>query len=641
MSLSQPKKLGKYEIGGVLGKGAMGIVYRAFEPSLGRQVAVKTMSGEFMNDDELRRRFCREAQSAGQLQHTNIVTVHELLEDEGKTYIVMELLEGASLYVLIRQGNALDIAEKLSILVQIGSGLQHAHDHGIVHRDLKPSNVFVSRNGIAKIVDFGVAKFGESDLTRAGTVFGTLEYMAPEQVQGKPVDARADVFSLGVVAYELLTGRNPFRAEALAASVFKVLSDIPQSMTAQVKTLPTRIEEVVFRALNKNEDRRYQSAEEFVAQLRTAAHEADIEPRPPHLPEDIINTTSRDTRQGSFAPQVSQCSDVAAAADQLDRTFRDGIECFAKEELEGCVSRMSEVLDAVPIHSMALHYLSQCEEKLRSQRFDPTLRQATTTLLGEMRNAHRQGEPSRVIEAANRLLAIDAESMEARWYRRNAENRMTPASHTRGGSVVSTSRVSVRRAPNREPGPKPSLALPNGLASTEPNRSVGIWLMAGAGILFASLIALAWGFGGSLDLTSSVGEDQHQSPAKVRPSLFEDEEAVVLHVPTKAASRERPSINSVLPKDLVAGEATTIRLFGNNFRPDTRVLPASTAGDIELVAVKVVSGELIEATIRPSSHIRLGELSLFVMNPNGGRSSSQTLGIISSDQSTVTMPREQ
>jgi serine/threonine protein kinase len=594
------------------------------------------MSGEFMNDGELRQRFCREAQSAGRLQHANIVTVHELLEDEGTTYIVMELLEGASLYALIRKGNALDIAEKLSILAQVGSGLQHAHEHGIVHRDLKPSNVFVSRNGIAKIVDFGVAKFGESELTRAGTVFGTLEYMAPEQLQGKPVDARADVFSLGVVAYELLTGRNPFRAEAAAVSVFKVLSDIPETMTAQVKTLPMSIEEVVFRALDKKEDRRYQSAEEFVAQLRTAAHEADIEPRPPHLPEDIINTASRDSRQGSSAPQVGQWSNVAAVADRLDQTFRDGIECFAKEELEGCVSRMSEVLDQVPIHSMALHYLSQCEEKLRQQRLEPALRQETTTLLGEMRNAHRQGEPSRVIEAANRLLTIDAESMEARWYRRNAENRMTPASHTRGGSVVSTSRVSVLAAPNSASGAEPSLVSPNRWASTEPNRSQGMWIMAGAGILFVALIALAWGFGGSLDVGSSVGEARHQSPSKVRPSLFEDEEAVVVHVPTKAASVEHPSINSVLPKDLVAGDATTVRLFGSNFLADTRVLPASTAGDIELVAVKVVSRELIEATIRPSPQIRWGELSLFVMNPNGGRSSSQTLGIVSSDQSSVT-----
>ena len=636
MSFSQPRKLGKYEIVDVLGKGAMGIVYRAFEPSLGRHVAVKTMSGEFLNDDELRQRFCREAQSAGQLQHENIVTVHELLEDEGTTYIVMELLEGASLHALIHNGNPLDIAEKLSILVQVGSGLQHAHDRGIVHRDLKPSNLFVSRNGIVKIVDFGVAKFGESDLTRAGTVFGTLEYMAPEQVQGKLVDARADVFSLGVVAYELLTGRNPFRAEAVAASVFKVLSDIPESMTAQVKTLPMKIEEVVFRALNKSEDRRYQSAEEFVAQLRTAAHEAGIEPRPPHLPEDIINSASRDALKGSSTPQVSQWSNVAAVTDQLDRTFRDGIECFAKEELEGCVARMSEVLDAVPLHSMALHYLSQCEEKLRQQRLDPTLRQETSTLLGEMRDAHRQGEPSRVIEAANKLLTIDAESMEARWYRRNAENRMAPSSHVRGGSVVSTSRASFSRAPKSDSGARPISVLPSRLASTERRRSAGLWIVAGAGMLFVALIALAWGFGDSRDFTSSVGEDPHQSPAKVRPSMFEDEEAVVLHVPTQAASRAHPSINSVLPKDLVAGDATTVRLFGSNFLPDTRVLSASTAGDIELVAVEIVSAELIEATIRPSPQIRLGELSLFVMNPNGRRSSSQTLGIISSDQSTVT-----
>jgi serine/threonine protein kinase len=548
----------------------------------------------------------------------------------------MELLEGASLYTLIRKGGPLDIAEKLSVLIQVASGLQHAHDHGIVHRDLKPSNVFVTRNGVTKIVDFGVAKFGESELTRAGTVFGTLEYMAPEQVQGKPVDARADVFSLGVVAYELFTKRNPFRADTVAASVFKVLSDNPESLTGQVKDLPLAIEQVVFSALVKKADRRLTSAEQFVALLRTAAHEAGIEPRPPKLQDDIILSASRDAVQVHSAPQVSQWSNVAAAAGQLDQTFRDGIECFAKEDFTGCVLRMSEVLDAVPVHSMALHYLSQSEEKVRQQRLEPGPRKQASTLLTEMRDHHRQGEPEGVIESANRLLAIDAESMEARWYRRNAENRLTQTSHTRSGSVSPASQVSVRPAPVSEPKARQTLVLPGPMSSTDQSRSAGIWVMAGAGVLFVALVALVWGFGDSLDLTAKGKAAPPPSPTKVRPSAFEDEEAVILHVPAQPPSQGQPSINSVHPKELVAGNPTRVRLFGSHFLPDSRIVSASTAGDVEVVAVKAVSGELIEATIQTSPQIESGELSLFVINPSGDRSESQTLTIVSGGQSVVT-----
>ena len=211
MSQQPSGKIGKYEIKSVLGKGAMGVVYRALDPDIGRDVAIKTMSGEFLNDKELRIRFLREAQSAGRLQHPNIVTVFELFEQEGTAYLVMELLEGASLYSLIKQKRPLDISEKLSILQQIAGGLNHAHENGIVHRDIKPSNVFVSRDGVVKVLDFGVAKIGEGELTKAGTVFGTVEYMAPEQVRGQPVDARADIFSVGVVAFE-----TPGRAQSVS-----------------------------------------------------------------------------------------------------------------------------------------------------------------------------------------------------------------------------------------------------------------------------------------------------------------------------------------------------------------------------------------------------------------------------------------
>ncbi len=230
-----PQKIGKYEVRGLVGKGAMGVVYNAVDPALGRAVAIKTLSLAALagspHEAELKLRFLREARSAGMLQHPNIITVHELFEEGGTTYLVMELLEGASLSSLLRRKKEMSLGERLSIIDQIADGVSEAHAHRIIHRDLKPSNVFVLKNGVAKVLDFGVAKMGEGELTKAGTVFGTLEYMAPEQVRGSVVNVRADIFSLGVVAYEVLSGRNPFRAENPAAAVFKILSDNPERLT--------------------------------------------------------------------------------------------------------------------------------------------------------------------------------------------------------------------------------------------------------------------------------------------------------------------------------------------------------------------------------------------------------------------------
>ena len=206
-----PDKVGRYEVRGLVGRGAMGVVYSAVDPGLGRSVAIKTMSiSDSPHEAELRKRFLQEAQAAGQLQHPNIITVHELFEEGDTAFLVMELLEGASLSALLRQKKALSLAEKISIIDQMAAGLSEAHAHRIVHRDVKPSNIFVVRSGVVKVLDFVVAKVGEGELTKAGTVFGTVEYMAPEQVRGQSVTQQADIFSLGVVSYELLSGRNPF-----------------------------------------------------------------------------------------------------------------------------------------------------------------------------------------------------------------------------------------------------------------------------------------------------------------------------------------------------------------------------------------------------------------------------------------------
>jgi hypothetical protein len=367
----------------------------------------------------------------------------------------------------------------------------------------------------------------------------------------------------------------------------------------------------------------------MAAALQNAAQQSGIEPRVPELTDYVVKSASREAvRSVSEPPQISQWSNVAAAAGQLDEMFRQGIECFSKEDFEGCVRHMSEVLDAVPVHSMALHYLAQSEERLRQMRLDAQLHKDAAEVLNHMRKAHRQGEPQRVIEAANKLLVIDPESMEARWYRRNAETRLLPGSHTNAGAVVSRSRFpsSFQESPDV----KPTLVTPTRMSSTDQSRSVGIWVLGGAGILCLAFIAMIWGFSDGLKDKPSPKQRASAVPTQTRPSEFENEGAVLLHVPSKAAIDSRPSINSVLPKEIVPGVDTKVRLFGANFDSETRIVTASVSGDVDILALQIVSKELIEATLFVSSEMQSGEVSLFALNPDGSRSAKQVLQVVSS-----------
>jgi serine/threonine protein kinase len=193
----------------------MGVLYRGKDTVLDREVAIKVMSGDFSGDEAARGRFFREARAAARLQHRNIVTIFEFAEDEhGTPYIAMEFLRGRSLSSRMAQAPPLTLIQKLDILVQLCTGLHYAHEQGIVHRDVKPANIWLMEDGTIKLLDFGIAKIASSAMTSAGSVVGSASYMAPEQVAGKEIDGRADVFSAGVVLYEMLSGRKPFEGDA-------------------------------------------------------------------------------------------------------------------------------------------------------------------------------------------------------------------------------------------------------------------------------------------------------------------------------------------------------------------------------------------------------------------------------------------
>src|SRR5262249_44362207 len=268
-------KLGRYEVLSELGKGAMGVVYLARDPVIGRMVAIKTIRASSMGDDdsesrEFRERFIREAQTAGILSHPNIVTIHDIGEDAETqiSFIAMEYIEGKTLKGLLLEKAAFDSDQIADMIAQVAEAMDYAHRKGIIHRDIKPANIIVTADEKVKITDFGIAKIASSNLTTTGQFLGTPNYMSPEQVSGSPVDGRSDIFSLGVVLYELLTRRKPFSGENLTAISYKIVHEDftpPAELSAEV---PPEFNPIVARAMAKDPWNRYQRGKDFALALQ-------------------------------------------------------------------------------------------------------------------------------------------------------------------------------------------------------------------------------------------------------------------------------------------------------------------------------------------------------------------------------------
>jgi len=276
-------QVGKYKIIAEIGQGSMGQVFRAHDPVLGRDVALKTISAKIGVDEEMRKRFQREAQAAARLNHPHIVTVFDFGEEGGRIYIAMELLEGVDLKDFMASGALTSLGARLEVMDQILEALAFAHSKGVVHRDLKPANIHVLRSGQLKLMDFGLARIGSAaDTTKAGTVLGTPNYMSPEQVLGERADFRSDVFSAGAVLYELLSGRKPFDAESVHAVLFQVVHKEPAPLSKCAPDTPAALVTLVERALSKDAGQRFRDAGELRAALgRARASISGV--RPPAL----------------------------------------------------------------------------------------------------------------------------------------------------------------------------------------------------------------------------------------------------------------------------------------------------------------------------------------------------------------------
>ncbi|HSB17886.1 MAG TPA: serine/threonine-protein kinase [Bryobacteraceae bacterium] len=321
------ERIGRYRIDSELGKGAMGIVFRAQDPAIGRTVAIKTIRlTEFVDPVErgrLRERLLNEARSAGILSHPGIVTVYDAGEENETAYIAMECVNGPSLEQLLSGDTPVDPDTLLRVIRETAAALDYAHKKGIVHRDIKPGNIMLQDDGTVKITDFGIAKIASQQLTQAGTVLGTPNYMSPEQVRGKKVDGRSDQFSLAVIAYEMLTGDRPFTADQLPTLLFKIVHDEPPPVQRFNPTLTWQIEVVLRKALEKEPDQRYRNCAEFAAALDAACRSSkDWKPLPRGGDDDLPTVTTKIVEQPEAEPEPAAAPEAlapppAAAAPQV------------------------------------------------------------------------------------------------------------------------------------------------------------------------------------------------------------------------------------------------------------------------------------------------------------------------------------
>lgn len=333
MTVNYPKKIGKYEVQGILGRGGMGVVYKAFDPAIHRQVAIKTITKSALDPSEVQyavARFRHEAQAVGRLTHPRIAAIYDYGEDDELAYIVMELVNGKSLYEHLQNKAKFDLAEIGEIIRQLLDGLGYAHAQGVVHRDIKPSNILINDDGRIKISDFGIAHLDSSSLTQVGEIMGSPGYMSPEQFTGEEPDARTDIYSAGVIAYELLTGRKPFTGSNVEI-MRQVIGERPVNPSKHNPRISVQLDWAIHKALAKKREDRFQTAREFAlafvqgvaASLRTAKSAADEESR--EVPTQRLDPKLVSAARVISGMKASQAgSSPAAPAPAVAPTFDTG-----------------------------------------------------------------------------------------------------------------------------------------------------------------------------------------------------------------------------------------------------------------------------------------------------------------------------
>lgn len=343
-----PETIGRFAVKGELGRGAMGIVYLAEDPFLGRKVAIKTIQvhpGLAESEvEELRRRFENEARAAANLAHPNMVTIFDAGADGHTLYIAMEYVQGEPLDEILKSDRTLTYKEVADLALQLAAALDYAHQRGIVHRDIKPANILVNRNGQPKITDFGVARQAASTLTATGTIIGTPAYMSPEQITGQKVTGASDQFSLGIVMYEMLTGRKPFVGEGATTILYKIVHEDLDPPGSVQQALPPAIDGILLRALAKAPEHRFGSCLEFAEELRSVLGAAPAEP--------ALRLTA--TASGSMSAPAAGPAAVAVAAGLPSATGTHGTGTYADRQVVGALGMLGTVKGLAVLTTAAL-----------------------------------------------------------------------------------------------------------------------------------------------------------------------------------------------------------------------------------------------------------------------------------------------
>jgi serine/threonine protein kinase len=372
MSLSLGR-IGRYEIVGELGRGAMGVVYKATDPNIGRTVALKTMRMDVhgLESADLMRRFKNEARAAGLLNHPNIVTIYDAGEHDGVFYIAMEYLEGTTLQELLAERRVLEAAEAVKLSREIARGLDYAHAHGVVHRDVKPANIMITRSGAVKIMDFGIAK-SSGNMTGTGQVLGTPNYMSPEQVKGKSLDGRSDLFSLGVILYEMLTGEKPFHGQNVTTIIYKIVNENPIPPRELDATVPASLSALVLKALAKSPDERYQTGAELAHDLENCQQAGVAHATPITAKPSLVSTPTTVAEKTVALPAPLLANNTVRiprlieASTKVPKTIAEQIRVSRSKRRAGLVGALVVVLMLGSIAAALAYY--RTHGKMRPQQ---------------------------------------------------------------------------------------------------------------------------------------------------------------------------------------------------------------------------------------------------------------------------------
>lgn len=424
MSTNAIQKIGKYDVTDKLGEGGMGVVYKGVDPGIGRPVAIKMMTGGFADNPDLLKRFQREAQSAGTLQHPNIVIIYELGTHEGSPYMAMEYISGESLEAIVSSRKRMSLVDKFAIMIQVLNGLNYAHEHGIVHRDIKPGNIMVLKDGTIKIVDFGIARISDNSMTKTGQIVGTINYMSPEQFNGHVVDGRSDIFSAGVLFYEFLTGELPFDAPETPSVILKILNEQPPPLTKYIQNYPPELEEVVAKALAKDREERYATAEDFafdlsriqeslkkemvveyVEQAKTAYEKQEFN-KAKDLLLQVLKADTKHEPAKDLMKQVQAQLSVQQRGEQIRQLRASAEEALANKSLDDALSYAEQALKLDKENKELLQLKGLITQaKARKDQIGKTLEKA--------QHMREDGDYDAAIRAADEALALDPKDTNA------------------------------------------------------------------------------------------------------------------------------------------------------------------------------------------------------------------------------------